>query len=121
MELLHVALQEITCIFGLRPRQDIAEWNRHIYRELNTEADALCNWAMDHAKSFLAIHPAFYTLTAYGGFNLLSWSDGARRDSGIGAQGFIIRQKTKDRWSVLVYAAFYSEHVEDSSEAEAGA
>ena len=37
------SLQQLQEESGVRPRTDTADWGRHIYRELNTEADILAN------------------------------------------------------------------------------
>ena len=41
LAILHSCIQSMVELFGIRPRSDDADWGRHIFRELNCEADAL--------------------------------------------------------------------------------
>ena len=41
--ILHSILTELMVTHGVAPRQDCDDWGRHIYRELNAEADALAS------------------------------------------------------------------------------
>jgi len=43
LRLGHHMIQQMSTEVGARPRQDAADWGRHIYRELNVEADKLAN------------------------------------------------------------------------------
>ena len=47
--MLHTILQDLAVDVGLRPRLDDADWSRHVFRELNQEADAQ---ATRHAHSY---------------------------------------------------------------------
>jgi ribonuclease HI len=49
LAMLHTILQDLAANFGLRPRLDDAEWSRHVFRELNKDADAL---ATSHVDSY---------------------------------------------------------------------
>jgi ribonuclease HI len=51
LAMLHTILQDLASDFGFRPRLDDAEWSRHIFRELNQEADAQ---ATRHVDSYTA-------------------------------------------------------------------
>ena len=42
-EVVQKQLQELVEMHDLRPRAETADWGRHTYRELNTEADSLAN------------------------------------------------------------------------------
>eukprot|EP00973_Karenia_brevis_P040018 5525708-Karenia_brevis.AAC.1 len=41
LAILHKIIEELIVNYGFRPRCETAEWSRHVYRELNGEADAL--------------------------------------------------------------------------------
>ena len=41
LRILHDTLERMARMHSVAPRQDCCEWSRHIYRELNGEADTL--------------------------------------------------------------------------------
>lgn len=61
--------------FGFRPRTDLSDWGRHIFRELNTEADKLAGRHRYHFQE----HSNDTSMLAYRLF-----FDGSRTSTGTG-------------------------------------
>ena len=71
----------------LAPRTTIADWYRHVYRELNHEADALANRAMDEMRSSAWCRPHSFLRPV----RLRGWFDGGRRSASVASCGWLIK------------------------------
>ncbi len=102
LDLLHGALEELERRHSAWPRTDDADWGRHIFRELNTEADAL---ASRHAHSYALYTSAF-------DFNIFRlYFDGSAADTGSGC-GWVLyaaKEAAQDRvedWTKVADMSF---------------
>ena len=88
----------------LVPRMADVNWYRHVYRELNTQADALANRAMDEGMSSEWSRPHAYLRP----HRLRGWFDGGRRHDGLCSCGWLLQASYSSivdtHWSTVAWA-----------------
>ena len=102
--ILHLVL-----ISQARPKSDISDPIQWRKRDLNQEADGLCNWAMDFKRDEVGVRPDLGNILPILDQFML-WTDGGRRDSGEGGMGVVLRGRSSRGgapFRPLVYCAFY--------------
>ena len=88
------------------PRIASSDWWRHIYRELNTKADALANRAMDRRESTASACLMMPSKPK----RLCAWFDGGVRDSSLSSCGWLLEASWSEpseasSWTVVAYAS----------------
>ena len=83
-----------------------ADWYRHVYRELNTEADALANKAMDQQCSSEWARPRSLLRP----YHLRGWFDGGKRNDELSSCGWLLQANFDEcvdecRWSTVETAS----------------
>ena len=88
----------------LVPRVPSADWARHVYRELNQEADALANKAMDERHSSDWMRESWLLRPR----RLRGYFDGGRRDAFVSSCGCLVQasytdEPTQSSWHIVAW------------------